>query len=324
MSIGRRRVVRTLKRLTDPGTVRRSQIFRLLENFSDEALVLLLAEQQRLQSVVRLSLLKRQLVAYMKNRAMKTVLTGRDLQAMGLEPGPGYKSILGKLLDARIDGMVTTEAEERIFVEEVARRSESSQRIPMIPQDATKRLSSEAAADEATEANSATLRMLSRRDAWRRLERDQRADFFSSLLIQRGDGERHFIRQQKRHVRLVRGVRLNEGKQRHWLWHLARWQGQQNRKVDEWRHCCQAGQAKTKGQQNVAQPAGLIFFGEWLIRYDSHFPERSGDSDREGNAKFQCGGCHVDQNPGLDRRFTVSNGRGLCRLFHQLLPTCML
>ena len=35
---------------------------------------------------------------------------------MGLKPGPQYKIILGKLLDARIDGMVTTEAEERVFL----------------------------------------------------------------------------------------------------------------------------------------------------------------------------------------------------------------
>ncbi|HEU0069101.1 MAG TPA: hypothetical protein VFQ26_07580, partial [Nitrospiraceae bacterium] len=56
------------------------------------------------------------LVAYMKNRAMKTVLTGRDLQAMGLQPGPQYKTILGKLLDARIDGLITTEADERALV----------------------------------------------------------------------------------------------------------------------------------------------------------------------------------------------------------------
>lgn len=123
VSTGRRRVDRTLKRLTDPETVRRSQIFRLLENFSDEALVLLLAKQQRQQSVVRLSLLKRQLVAYMKNRAMKTVLTGRDLQTMGLEPGPRYKTILGKLLDARIDGMIKTEAQERIFVHSLLKKT---------------------------------------------------------------------------------------------------------------------------------------------------------------------------------------------------------
>ena len=116
VNIGRRRVDRALKRLTDPGTVRHSQVFRLLEDFSDEALVLLLAKQQCVQLVVRLSLLKRQLVVYMKNRAMKTVLTGWDLQAMGLQPGPLYTTILGKLLDARIDGVATTEAEERVFV----------------------------------------------------------------------------------------------------------------------------------------------------------------------------------------------------------------
>ena len=116
VNTGRRRVARLLKRFTDPGTVRQSQIFRLLEDFSDEALVLLLAKQQRLKSVVRLSLLKRQLVAYMKNRTMKTLLTGRDLQAMGLLPGPRYKTILGKLLDARIDGMITSKADEQAFV----------------------------------------------------------------------------------------------------------------------------------------------------------------------------------------------------------------
>jgi tRNA nucleotidyltransferase (CCA-adding enzyme) len=116
VSIGRRRVDCALKRLTDPGTVQRSQIFRLLEDFSDEAIVLLLAKPQRLQPVMRLSLLKRHIVAYMKNRAMKTVLTGRDLQAMGLEPGPEYRTILKKLLDARIDGVITTEAEERVFI----------------------------------------------------------------------------------------------------------------------------------------------------------------------------------------------------------------
>ncbi len=116
VSTGKRRVDRALKRLTDKGTVRPSQVYRLLADFSDEALVLLLAKQVSKQQRVGLNLLKRRLVAYMKNRTIKTALTGRDLQAMGLEPGPEYKTILGKLLDARIDGMVTTEVEERFFV----------------------------------------------------------------------------------------------------------------------------------------------------------------------------------------------------------------
>ena len=112
-----RRVDRALKSLTDKGTAKPSQVYRLLADFSDETLVLLLAKQMGARHGARLSLLKRHLAAYVKNKAVKTALTGRDLQAMGLKPGPQYKTILGKLLDARIDGMVKTEAEERALVE---------------------------------------------------------------------------------------------------------------------------------------------------------------------------------------------------------------
>ena len=117
LSAGGSRVDRARKRLTDKGTVWPSQVYRLFTHFSDEERVLLLAKQVSMQHEVRLSLLKRHLVTYVKNRAVKTALTGRDLQAMGLKPGPQYKTILGKLLDARIDGMITTEAEERAFAQ---------------------------------------------------------------------------------------------------------------------------------------------------------------------------------------------------------------
>jgi tRNA nucleotidyltransferase (CCA-adding enzyme) len=112
-----RQVDHTLKRLTEKGTARPSQVYRLLADFSDETLVLLVAKQMSAQHGARLSLLKRHLVAYVKNKSVKTALTGRDLQAMGLQPGPRYKTILGKLLDARIDGIITTEADERALVE---------------------------------------------------------------------------------------------------------------------------------------------------------------------------------------------------------------
>jgi tRNA nucleotidyltransferase (CCA-adding enzyme) len=112
-----RRVDRALKRLADKKTTRPSQVYRLLADFSDEALALLLAKLMSAQPAARLNLLKRHLVEYAKNKSVKTALTGRDLQAMGLMPGPRYKTILGKLLDARIDGMITTEADERALVE---------------------------------------------------------------------------------------------------------------------------------------------------------------------------------------------------------------
>jgi tRNA nucleotidyltransferase (CCA-adding enzyme) len=111
------RIDRALKRLTEKETVRPSQVYRILSEFSDEALVLLLAKVASTQYGRRSSLLKRRLVAYVKHRTIRTALTGRDLQALGLAAGPQYKTILGKLLDARIDGMITTEAMERAFVQ---------------------------------------------------------------------------------------------------------------------------------------------------------------------------------------------------------------
>jgi tRNA nucleotidyltransferase (CCA-adding enzyme) len=116
VTVGGRRIDRARKRLTDTRAIRPSQVYRLLAEFSDEALVLLLAKQVSKQQGVRLSLLRRRLTAYMTNRTMKTALTGRDLQSMGLQPGPQYKKILDNLLGARMDGVVTTEAEERAFV----------------------------------------------------------------------------------------------------------------------------------------------------------------------------------------------------------------
>ena len=126
MGAGGHRVDRVLKRLTESGTARPSQVYRLLVDLSDETLVLLLAKQISAQHRARLGLLKRHLVAYMKNRSVKTALTGRDLQGMGLQPGPQYKTILEKLLDARIDRMIQTEADERALVEKQLRARDAS------------------------------------------------------------------------------------------------------------------------------------------------------------------------------------------------------
>jgi tRNA nucleotidyltransferase (CCA-adding enzyme) len=49
-------------------------------------------------------------------RHTRTQLTGHDLQAFGLPPGPDYREILGKLLQAKLDGEVPTRQEEERFV----------------------------------------------------------------------------------------------------------------------------------------------------------------------------------------------------------------
>lgn len=128
LTAGGSRVDRIRKRLIDKGAVRPSQVYRLLADFSDEALVLLLAKQVAVQHGVRgrLSLLKRRLLANVKNRAIETALTGRDLQAMGLKPGPQFKKFLDMLLNARLNGEVKTESEERELLQYVIQKAKRS------------------------------------------------------------------------------------------------------------------------------------------------------------------------------------------------------
>lgn len=113
---------RVLKKLTTEEALRPSQVYHFLGAFSDETLVLLLARQINKNQEERLKKLKRYLSAYIKNRHIKTVLTGHDLQVMGIKPGPRYAAILGKLLDARIDGTIRTETEEQVFVQQQLNR----------------------------------------------------------------------------------------------------------------------------------------------------------------------------------------------------------
>ncbi len=58
--------------------------------------------------------MKRQVSAFLTTyQHVKPILTGVDLKAMGLKPGPQFKKILDRLLDARLNGEVKTETDER-------------------------------------------------------------------------------------------------------------------------------------------------------------------------------------------------------------------
>src|SRR5437870_2930501 len=48
-------------------------------------------------------------------------LNGVDLKAMGLKPGPIYKKILDRLLEARLNGEVKTKADERELAKKLAK-----------------------------------------------------------------------------------------------------------------------------------------------------------------------------------------------------------
>jgi tRNA nucleotidyltransferase (CCA-adding enzyme) len=58
--------------------------------------------------------IKPQLTAYFDMvQQAKPMITGADLKTMGLKAGPRFTRILSRLRDARLNGEVRTEAEER-------------------------------------------------------------------------------------------------------------------------------------------------------------------------------------------------------------------
>ncbi|MYC27690.1 MAG: CCA tRNA nucleotidyltransferase [Nitrospira sp. SB0662_bin_26] len=102
--------------LTLDRTVKPSETFRALCNFPEETLMFLMAKtrsKRTKQKIVDL---------FTTYRRMKPILNGTDLKTMGFKPGPMYNRILGRLLDARLDGTVETETDERRLVQQLARQ----------------------------------------------------------------------------------------------------------------------------------------------------------------------------------------------------------
>jgi tRNA nucleotidyltransferase (CCA-adding enzyme) len=99
-----------IRRLATRAMLKPAESYRLLSGLSDEVLLSLMVKSKG-ESV------KRQVSAFLTTyQHVKPVLTGADLKTMGLKPGPRFKHILDRLLDARLNGEVKTEAEERELV----------------------------------------------------------------------------------------------------------------------------------------------------------------------------------------------------------------
>lgn len=99
------RLLHTLDRTAKP-----SEMFRALCHLPDETLVFFMAKTRSKLGKQNIS---DQITTY---RRVRSILNGNDLKAMGLKPGPLYNRILDRLLDARLDGIVKTEADERRLV----------------------------------------------------------------------------------------------------------------------------------------------------------------------------------------------------------------
>jgi tRNA nucleotidyltransferase (CCA-adding enzyme) len=104
------------RRLSRRTVVPTAEVYRALHGLSDETLLLVMG-------AARSEAVKRQVTAYLtRDRYVKPALTGRDLQAMGLKPGPLFKRILDRLLDARLNGEARSEQEERELVKQIVGR----------------------------------------------------------------------------------------------------------------------------------------------------------------------------------------------------------
>lgn len=101
---------RALRRIHSSSRLSPSQIFALLKPFSLETLLYLVAKGKDRQAKKRIS----QFIA--KDRFVRPILTGDDLMAMGLKPGPVFRLALDLLRDARLDGRVFTRQNEEALV----------------------------------------------------------------------------------------------------------------------------------------------------------------------------------------------------------------
>ena len=87
-----------------------SALYHLLVDYNDDALAIfeLATDDARVRERVG--------VFCERLREMAPELTGDDLKRMGILPGPQYREILAQLRDARLDGVMTSRAEEETWV----------------------------------------------------------------------------------------------------------------------------------------------------------------------------------------------------------------
>jgi len=101
-------VCRTLSRRVP---LRPSETVATLSSLSEECALFLLAK-------IPSETAKRHVTQYLTTyRHVKPALTGTELKTLGLRPGPRYRTILERLTQARLDGEVTSDAEERELAE---------------------------------------------------------------------------------------------------------------------------------------------------------------------------------------------------------------
>ncbi len=99
-----------------PTAVAPSAIYRGLRDYSDSALAIFALATDDARVRERIELFRARL------RGVTPELTGADLQQMGIPTGPTYRKILARLRDARLDGEITSRADEEKLVRQLIDR----------------------------------------------------------------------------------------------------------------------------------------------------------------------------------------------------------
>jgi tRNA nucleotidyltransferase (CCA-adding enzyme) len=99
--------------VTLPASLKPSEVVKLMRPFPVRVL---LVGRILLAGCPAAELIERYLHAW---RGVKTAVTGHDLREMGLKSGPQFGILLEKLLAARLDGAVSSEAEERALLDKL-------------------------------------------------------------------------------------------------------------------------------------------------------------------------------------------------------------
>ncbi|MEW6664084.1 MAG: CBS domain-containing protein [Thermodesulfobacteriota bacterium] len=87
-------------------------LYTLLSQYDTETLLYLMARSDSTD-------VKRRISHYFtKLKGTRCILRGRDLRSMGLKPGPLYKQVFEVLLEARLNGLVSTREDEIRYVRE--------------------------------------------------------------------------------------------------------------------------------------------------------------------------------------------------------------
>jgi tRNA nucleotidyltransferase (CCA-adding enzyme) len=118
------KTTRAVKILLGRSEIRPSKIYHLLVNMPDEALVLLVGKGLANGDIAGVRRLTTRLVRFLKHdRWVMTTVKGEDLKQLGLKPGPRFKTILDRLLDKRLDGVVSTKSEECVLARRLVQSS---------------------------------------------------------------------------------------------------------------------------------------------------------------------------------------------------------